>query len=269
MGVVTVNDLSGANLFGSSAFRDALSLASKTAAPLYPGLAGPTVLLNLPPILNALIKLFKPLFPPVVAARIKFEQGPLSKVSTATLESSESESDLSAVLYSFPILNRTARMRLASMHGGNMNTWSRFLPLHLIACIFLTSGEGSCRALAELTRQCSAQPVSRRRCADGEVEDIAGAAIGHHERSNARWTHPSSISRWLEPVGGPPASRAGSWWSLCRPRPLSAPCPGPSWCLVHQLQGKARALGQPCAGNSRGTRIVASASSSFQHLLIS
>jgi hypothetical protein len=85
VGVVTVNDLSGANLFGSSAFRDALSLASKAAAPLYPGLAGPTVLLNLPPILNALVKLFKPLFPPVVAARIKFEQGPLSKVSAAFL----------------------------------------------------------------------------------------------------------------------------------------------------------------------------------------
>ena len=80
VGVVTVNDLSGVNLFGSSAFRDALSLSSKTAAPLYPGLAGPTILLNLPPLLNALVKLFKPLFPPVVAARIKFEQGPLSKV---------------------------------------------------------------------------------------------------------------------------------------------------------------------------------------------
>jgi len=38
------------------------------------------VLLNLPKLLNALVKLFKPLFPPVVAARIKFEQGPLSKV---------------------------------------------------------------------------------------------------------------------------------------------------------------------------------------------
>jgi CBS domain-containing protein len=140
VGVVTVNDLSGANLFGSSAFRDALSLASKTAAPLYPGLAGPTVLLNLPPILNALVKLFKPLFPPVVAARyvspaaarslphtrlrhgsrlahsraysmyyclsllrIKFEQGPLSKVSTACLgfiEVLKSESDPCAALCS-------------------------------------------------------------------------------------------------------------------------------------------------------------------------
>lgn len=80
VGVMTVNDLSGINLFGSSAFRDALSLASKSAAPLYPGLAGPTVLLNLPPLLNALVQVFKPLFPPAVAARIKFQQGPLSKV---------------------------------------------------------------------------------------------------------------------------------------------------------------------------------------------
>jgi len=37
VGVVTVNDLLGVNLFGDGTFRDALSLASKAAAPLYPG----------------------------------------------------------------------------------------------------------------------------------------------------------------------------------------------------------------------------------------
>lgn len=79
--VITVNDLNGLKLIGGDAtFRSALSVASKQANELYPSLNGPTLLLNLPKIVSALVKLFTPLFPPEVNARLKFERGPLSKV---------------------------------------------------------------------------------------------------------------------------------------------------------------------------------------------
>jgi hypothetical protein len=38
--------------------------------------------LNLPPLLGALVKLFKPLFPEKVRQRLKFEAGPLKNVDT-------------------------------------------------------------------------------------------------------------------------------------------------------------------------------------------
>jgi hypothetical protein len=47
---------------------------------MYPELNGPTLLLNLPRLVSALVKLFTPLFPPEVQARLKFERGPLSNV---------------------------------------------------------------------------------------------------------------------------------------------------------------------------------------------
>lgn len=79
--VVLVNDLKGVKLIGGdSTFRDALSAASKQANPMYPELTGPTLLLNLPRLVSALVKLFTPLFPPEVQARIKFERGPLENV---------------------------------------------------------------------------------------------------------------------------------------------------------------------------------------------
>lgn len=79
--VITVNDLNGLKLIGGEAkFRQALSAASKKANKLYPALAGPTLLLNLPPLVSALVKLFTPLFPPEVNARLKFERGPLQNV---------------------------------------------------------------------------------------------------------------------------------------------------------------------------------------------
>jgi hypothetical protein len=80
--VITVNDLNGLKLIGGDAtFRQALSAASKKANDLYPALAGPTLLLNLPFLLSALVKLFTPLFPPEVNARLKFERGPLKNVN--------------------------------------------------------------------------------------------------------------------------------------------------------------------------------------------
>lgn len=79
--VLTVNDLKGVQLIGGdSTFRTALGAASKQANPMYPELNGPTLLLNLPRLVSALVKLFTPLFPKEVQARLKFERGPLSKV---------------------------------------------------------------------------------------------------------------------------------------------------------------------------------------------
>jgi hypothetical protein len=79
--VITANDLGGLKLIGGDAtFRSALGVASKQANSLYPELNGPTLLLNLPRLVSALVKLFTPLFPPEVNARLKFERGPLSNV---------------------------------------------------------------------------------------------------------------------------------------------------------------------------------------------
>jgi CRAL/TRIO domain len=81
--VITANDLSGINLIGGSAdFRKALSASSKEAADLYPATNGPSLILNLPALLSALVKLFTPLFPEAVRQRIKFENGPLKKLSS-------------------------------------------------------------------------------------------------------------------------------------------------------------------------------------------
>ncbi|KAL3940514.1 MAG: hypothetical protein SGBAC_004965 [Bacillariaceae sp.] len=81
--VITANDLSGVKLIGGdSSFRDALSAASKIANPMFPELNGPTLLLNLPRLASALAKIFVPLLPKEVQARIKFERGPLSEVDS-------------------------------------------------------------------------------------------------------------------------------------------------------------------------------------------
>lgn len=81
--VVVANDLSGVKLIGGDkSFRTALSDSSKVANNLYPSLNGPSLLLNLPPLLGALVKLFTPLFPEKVRQRLKFERGPLKNVDT-------------------------------------------------------------------------------------------------------------------------------------------------------------------------------------------
>lgn len=83
--LVTANDLAGVKLVGGSAdFRRALSASSNQANELYPSTNGPTLLLNLPKLLSALVKLFTPLFSPEVKARLKFERGPLADVSDLT-----------------------------------------------------------------------------------------------------------------------------------------------------------------------------------------
>ena len=83
LSIITANDLSSVKLVGGDkSFRSALSASSKKAASLYPCLNGPTLLLNLPKLLSALVKLFTPLFPPKVKERLRFEQGPLSSIDT-------------------------------------------------------------------------------------------------------------------------------------------------------------------------------------------
>ena len=79
--LITVNDLKGLDIIGGDdTFRKALSASSKQATKLYPGLKGPTLIFNLPRLLSQLVKIFTPLFPKEVAARLKFERGPLEKV---------------------------------------------------------------------------------------------------------------------------------------------------------------------------------------------
>ena len=79
--LITCNDLCGVKLTGGSkTFRKALSEASKHANTLYPSLNGRTLMLNLPSLLGALVKLFTPLLPKAVTARLKFAKGPLSNV---------------------------------------------------------------------------------------------------------------------------------------------------------------------------------------------
>jgi hypothetical protein len=80
--VITANDLNGLQLLGGDAtFRKALGAASKKGNALYPSMNGPTLLLNLPRLMSALVKLFTPLFPPEINARLKFERGPLVDVT--------------------------------------------------------------------------------------------------------------------------------------------------------------------------------------------
>ena len=81
--VITANDLTGIQLMGGdSRFRSALTQSSQKASTLYPNLSGPTLLLNLPRFLGAVSKLFTPFIPPSVKQKLRFENGPLSKVKT-------------------------------------------------------------------------------------------------------------------------------------------------------------------------------------------
>lgn len=104
--VITANDLSGVKLVGGSAdFRKALGAKSGLTSELYPSTAGPTLLLNLPALLNALVKLFTPLFPPAVNERLKFTRGvlkdnaALSEIRLGGSKRAEFLKDLDSVVY--------------------------------------------------------------------------------------------------------------------------------------------------------------------------
>ena len=85
--VTTVNDLAGVDLLGDASFRNALSAASKRGDAFFPGLSGATVLLNLPRLLGALVKLFTPLFPESVRAKLRFERHELGEAGALATES--------------------------------------------------------------------------------------------------------------------------------------------------------------------------------------
>ena len=81
--VVFANDISGTRKAPAPDFAKALTESSKSYERLYPSLAGPTMILNLPFVLQAFVGLFKPLFPKTVRERLKFESAPvLAKLKT-------------------------------------------------------------------------------------------------------------------------------------------------------------------------------------------
>lgn len=83
--VIFANDISGTRKPPDPMFSQALTASSKQYEKLYPSLAGPTMILNLPFVLQAFIGLFKPLFPKSVQARLKFESAPyLAKLKDLT-----------------------------------------------------------------------------------------------------------------------------------------------------------------------------------------
>jgi len=77
--VIFANDITGTRAAPDPLFAKALTASSKSYERLYPSLAGPTMILNLPFILQAFVGLFKPLFPKSVQARLKFEGAPFLK----------------------------------------------------------------------------------------------------------------------------------------------------------------------------------------------
>lgn len=83
--VIFANDITGTMKPPDPMFSKALTSSSKSYERLYPGYAGPTLILNLPFILQAFVGLFKPLFPKSVQARLKFERAPfLAKLKELT-----------------------------------------------------------------------------------------------------------------------------------------------------------------------------------------
>merc|ERR1711990_375339 len=83
--VIFANDITGTRKAPDPLFGKALTASSKSYEKLYPSLAGPTMILNLPFVLQAFVALFKPLFPKTVQARLKFERAPyLAKLSDLT-----------------------------------------------------------------------------------------------------------------------------------------------------------------------------------------
>ena len=83
--VIFANDITGTMKPPDPQFSKALTASSKSYEKLYPSLAGPTMILNLPFLLQAFVGLFKPLFPKVVQERLRFESAPfLAKLGELT-----------------------------------------------------------------------------------------------------------------------------------------------------------------------------------------
>lgn len=93
--VITGNDMSGAKLVGgiSADFQSALSSSSKQANTLYPSHNAQMLMLNLPRLLGASVKMFMPLFPDAVGKRVRFESGPLKNVCLTKIMEDGAERD--------------------------------------------------------------------------------------------------------------------------------------------------------------------------------
>lgn len=84
-GVTFANDISGVRAIPDRKFSEALTASSAQYEKLYPSMAGPTMILNLPFVLLAFIGLIKPLFPKSVQERLIFESAPvLAKLTDLT-----------------------------------------------------------------------------------------------------------------------------------------------------------------------------------------
>lgn len=75
--VLFANDISGVRKPPDKRFSQALTSSSDQYESLYPSLAGPTMILNLPLILQAFVGLLKPLFPKSVQERLVFKRAPV------------------------------------------------------------------------------------------------------------------------------------------------------------------------------------------------
>ena len=75
--VIFANDISGVRKAPDKRFSKALTSSSDAYEVLYPSLAGPTMILNLPFILQAFVGLLKPLFPKSVQERLVFTKAPV------------------------------------------------------------------------------------------------------------------------------------------------------------------------------------------------
>mmetsp|Transcript_3866 Transcript_3866/g.7554 ORF Transcript_3866/g.7554 Transcript_3866/m.7554 type:complete len:325 (+) Transcript_3866:111-1085(+) len=75
--VIFANDISGVRKAPDRRFSQALTSSSDQYESLYPSLAGPTMILNLPFVLQAFVGLLKPLFPKSVQERLVFKRAPV------------------------------------------------------------------------------------------------------------------------------------------------------------------------------------------------
>jgi len=75
--VIFANDITGVRKPPDKRFSKALSSSSAQYEKLYPSLAGPTMILNLPFLLQAFASFFKPLFPKSIQIKLKFLRAPV------------------------------------------------------------------------------------------------------------------------------------------------------------------------------------------------
>lgn len=80
--VIFANDIMGVRKPPDAKFSKALTASSNQYSKFYPSLAGPTMITNLPLVLQAFVGLMKPLFPKAVQERLKFVRAPVLGAQT-------------------------------------------------------------------------------------------------------------------------------------------------------------------------------------------